>query len=304
VAERSGGHRHAGTSSTLVAVPVARFDGTRERAYLVVLAGPQMGAMFKLERGQDLVVGREEGVPILLTDDGVSRRHAQVSLRDGEALVRDLGSRNGLFVNGKQVQEELLADGDKIQLGVTTTIKFTFTDDLEEEYQRRLVEAALRDPLTGLYNRRHFDERLGAELSAARRHGTPLTLMIVDVDHFKNINDTHGHLAGDAVLKQVADVLQAAMRKEDIVARFGGEEFVVIARSTDLEGARRFAERIRGQIEQRVCNFEQLELKVTASIGIAELDADGGAQDLLDAADRALYQAKAGGRNAIVAAGA
>jgi diguanylate cyclase (GGDEF)-like protein len=303
VTERSGGHRHSG-SSTLVAVPVARFDGTRERAYLVVLAGPQMGEMFKLERGHDLVVGREEGVPILLTDDGVSRRHAQVSLRDGEALLRDLGSRNGLFVNGKQVQEHLLSDGDKIQLGVTTTIKFTFTDDLEAEYQRRLVDAALRDPLTGLYNRRHFDERLGAELSAARRHGTPLTLMVVDVDHFKNINDTHGHLAGDAVLRQVAEVLQAAMRKEDVVARFGGEEFVVIARSTDLAGASRFAERIRRQIEERVCSFERLELQVTASIGIAELGAEGGAQDLLDAADRALYQAKASGRNTIVVAGA
>src|SRR5438105_15753646 len=106
----------------MVAVPVARL-GLQDRAYLVVLAGPQMGGMFKLERGSEIVIGRDQGVHIQLTDDGVSRRHAQVSLRGPEALVRDLGSRNGVFVNGTQVQERVLADGDKIQLGVTTTIQ-------------------------------------------------------------------------------------------------------------------------------------------------------------------------------------
>src|SRR5262249_797283 len=155
----------------------------------------------------------------------------------------------------------------RIQLGVTTVIKFTVTDDLEEEYQRHLMEAALRDPLTGLFNRRQFDERLSAELSAARRHGNTLSLLMIDVDHFKVINDTHGHLAGDAALKMVAQSLLEASRREDVVARFGGEEFVVLARGTDLGGAQRFAERLRRKVERSSCRWEDAELRVTVSIG-------------------------------------
>jgi diguanylate cyclase (GGDEF)-like protein len=259
-----------------------------------------MGEMYKLEAGQELVIGREEGVNVLLSDDGVSRRHARIFMKGSDAIVEDLGSRNGTFVAGERVTEYSLTDGEKIQIGAATTIKFTFTDDLEEEYQRRLTEAALRDPLTGIYNRRHFDERLLAEFSGARRHGTPLSLLIIDVDHFKKVNDTHGHLAGDAALQMVASVLQEATRKEDILARYGGEEFVVLARATDLGGAALFAERMRKKVEGSVCKWQNKEISVTVSIGVAQLSKSATMEDFIDSADRAVYQAKHAGRNRVI----
>jgi two-component system, cell cycle response regulator len=300
VAERPKQRFPNSAASTVVAMPAARV-GAHERAYLVILAGPQMGEMVKLEPGAQITVGREEGVQLLLNDDGVSRQHARLNMVGGQVLLTDLGSRNGTFVNGEKVVERRLSDGDKIQIGVATTLKFTYTDDLEEEYQRRLVEAALRDPLTGVYNRRHFDERLAAEFAAARRHGTPLSLLVVDVDHFKQVNDTNGHLAGDALLKVVARALADGLRKEDILARYGGEEFVVIARGTDLAGGTQFAERLRERIEQAHCNWEGKQLRVTASIGLAQLGAEMTVQQLIDAADRGVYQAKRNGRNQVCA---
>ena len=281
-------------------MPAARV-GASERAYLVILAGPQMGEMVKLEPGANITIGREEGVQLLLNDDGVSRQHARLTMRGSEVVLYDLGSRNGTFVNGAKVSERKLADGDKIQIGVATTIKFTLTDNLEEEYQRQLLEAAMRDPLTGVYNRRHFDERMQAEFAAARRHGSALSLLVVDVDHFKKVNDTHGHLAGDAALKTVARTLSEALRKEDILARFGGEEFVILARGSDLAGATQFAERLRERVEQAQTKWESKELRVTVSIGLAQLSPEMTVQQLIDAADRGVYQAKHNGRNQVVA---
>ena len=290
----------ASAASTVVAMPAARV-GAPERAYLVILAGPQMGEMVKLEPGSLITIGREEGVQLLLNDDGVSRQHARISMHNAEVTIADLGSRNGTFVNGVKITERKLADGDKIQIGVATTFKFTFTDNLEEEYQRRLLEAAMRDPLTGVYNRRHFDERMQAEFAASRRHGTPLSLLVVDVDHFKKVNDSHGHLAGDAALKTVARVLSEGLRKEDILARYGGEEFVIIARGSDLAGATQFAERLRERVEQSSTRWENKDLRVTVSIGLAQLGGEMSVQQLIDAADRGVYQAKHNGRNQVVA---
>jgi diguanylate cyclase (GGDEF)-like protein len=287
-------------SSTAISLPSQKI-GTPERAYLVILAGPQMGEMLKLEPGQEIVVGREQGVGLVLTDDGVSRQHARLSMTGSEVKVADLGSRNGTFVNGTRVSERVIADGDKIQIGVATTIRFTFTDNLEEAYQRRLLEAALRDPLTGIYNRRHFEERLQAEFSGARRHGTALALLVIDVDHFKKVNDTWGHLAGDAALKMVACTIQEALRKEDILARYGGEEFVVVARNTDLVGALQFGERIRRCVEGARCLWEKAEIAVTVSIGAAQLGVEATVAKLIEDADRAVYQAKRTGRNRVCA---
>jgi diguanylate cyclase (GGDEF)-like protein len=281
-------------------MPAARV-GVPERAYLVILAGSQMGEMVRLESGSELIIGRQEGVGLLLNDDGVSRQHARIRMQGANVMLTDLGSRNGTFINGTKITERQLADGDKIQIGVATTIKYTFTDNLEEEYQRRLVEAALRDPLTGVYNRRHLDERLEAEYSASRRHGSPLSLLVVDVDHFKTVNDTHGHLAGDAALKMVARALSEGLRKEDLLARYGGEEFVVIARGSDLAGATQFAERLRERIESARCMWNGKELRVTASIGVAQLGPGMTVQQWIDAADRGVYQAKHGGRNRVCA---
>jgi diguanylate cyclase (GGDEF)-like protein len=292
---------------TFTAIP--RFPPPSEKhAYLLVLAGPQFGEMFALAPGRDLVLGRKEGADVHLRDDGISRRHATIRVEGEGALVVDLGSANGTYVEGKRVPEARVVDGSRIQIGAHTALKFLWADELEAFYQVRLAEGAFQDALTGIYNRRHLDDRLTAELAAAQRHGRPLALLLVDVDHFKLVNDQHGHLAGDEALKMIAFVLRGAVRKEDVLARFGGEEFCVIARETPLDGALALAERIRRAVERSQFTWEGRQLAVTVSVGVAvsvgaEKFVPGQSElELLASADRALYAAKTQGRNRVVAA--
>jgi diguanylate cyclase (GGDEF)-like protein len=291
---------------TWTAIP--RFPtSTEKHAYLLVLAGPQLGEMFALQPGRDLLLGRREGVDVQVRDDGVSRRHATIRVEGQGALVVDLGSANGTYVDGKRVPEARVADGARIQIGAHTVLKFIWADEVEAFYQLRLAEGAFQDALTGLYNRRHLDERLTSELAGAQRHGRALSLLLVDIDHFKQVNDAHGHLAGDEALKMVAFVLRGAVRKEDVLARYGGEEFCVIARETPIEGARSLAERIRGAVERSQFAWEGKALGVTVSIGVtvsvgaATFEPGQSERELLAAADRALYDAKQQGRNRVVA---
>jgi two-component system cell cycle response regulator len=282
--------------------------GVPRTPYLLVLSGPQFGEVFDLAPGQELLIGRSPDAQVCIRDEGVSRRHATIVVRDATARLVDVGSANGTWVDGRRVEDATLADGTRFQVGAHTTVKFVHSDDIEAEYQRRLAHGALHEPLTGLYNRRHFMERLAAELAAASRHGRPLALLLADVDRFKLVNDEMGHLAGDEVLKMVAHVLQGAVRKEDVVARFGGEEFVILARETGLAGSKALAERIRKAMERSRCSWDGRDIAVTVSVGLAvsadaaPQDPGRAAQELLDAADRALYRAKQGGRNAVVAA--
>ncbi|MEJ2588858.1 MAG: GGDEF domain-containing protein [Deltaproteobacteria bacterium] len=154
------------------------------------------------------------------------------------------------------------------------------------------------DPLTELANRRFFQERLSTALASAKRHETPLSLVMADLDHFKRINDTWGHAAGDAVLKGFADILQSACRIEDQAARFGGEEFIVMLSHTDREGAAQYAERVRRELE--VQTFPEIEQRVTASFGVSQLKAEEDAESFIQRADKALYRAKSDGRNRVV----
>jgi diguanylate cyclase (GGDEF)-like protein len=296
----------AGHEDTWTALP--RFPSRSEKhAYLLVLAGPQFGEMFPLATGADLVIGRRDGVDVQIRDDGVSRRHATIRV-DGEgAFLVDLGSANGTYVEGRRLPEARVSDGARIQIGAHTTLKFIWADEVEAFYQARLAEGAFQDPLTGLYNRRHLDERLSAELAAAERHGRALSLLLVDIDHFKKVNDAHGHIAGDEALKMIAFVLRGAVRREDVLARYGGEEFCVIARETPLEGARALAERIRAAVERSHFVWEGQDLGVTVSVGVtvstglAEFVRGHTERDLFALADRALYAAKEQGRNRVVA---
>ena len=282
-------------------------SASAKHAYLLVLAGPQFGEIFPLPAGRELLLGRRDDADVTIRDDGVSRRHATVCVEGEGALVTDLGSANGTFVDGRRVPEAHIRDGARVQVGGHTTLKFIWADELDARYQMKLAEGALQDSLTGLYNRRHLDERLASELAGAQRHGRPLSLLMVDVDHFKAVNDAHGHLAGDEALKMVAFVLRGAVRKEDVLARYGGEEFVVIARETSLDGARALAERIRRAVERSHCAWQGRELGVTVSIGLTvsvgltEFVPGRTERELLEAADRALYLAKEQGRNRVVA---
>ncbi len=290
---------------TSTAVP--RLAGSTEKhAFFLVLSGPQFGDIFPLAPGRELVVGRREDCDVQIRDDGVSRRHATLEVRGQEAVLRDLGSANGTWVGGKREEEARLVDGTRVQVGGQTTLKFIWADELDARYQVKLAEGALVDPLTGLHNRRHFEERLGSELAAAQRHGHPVSLLLCDVDHFKAINDEFGHLAGDETLKMVAFVLRGAVRKEDVLARYGGEEFVVVARETALDGAQALGERIRRAVEKSRCAWQGHDLGVTVSIGVTvsagptEFVPGRTERELIEAADRALYLAKQGGRNRVV----
>ena len=284
--------------------PVTRgftFEGTSgKRPCLVRLTGAQLGEV-AIVRGE-LYIGREPEHGISLPHDrAVSRVHCKLVEIGDSALVIDLGSTNGTFVDGVRVKEHLLSDGEKIRVGQTSVLKFARLDDSELRMQRNLVEEALRDGLTRVFNRRYFMQRLDGELGYAQRHRQPLALVLFDLDHFKAFNDQHGHLAGDRALCDVVRVCDAGVRHEDVLARYGGEEFVILLRGTTLEGALRVAERLRAAVE----GARLAAVPITISVGVAaflpgehrpvELVRD----QLIAATDEALYRAKDAGRNRV-----
>src|SRR5215471_7776814 len=243
-----------GTQTQPAIPPESDKEQKRNRAYLVVLAGVSAGEMFKITAEKTLI-GRGAHVSLRITDDGVSREHCQL-LREGERIVLvDLGSTNGTYCNGARVDRRELVDGDKIMVGSTTILKFTYQDYLDEVFQRQMYESALRDGLTKVFNRRYFTDHLEKEFAYALRHETPLALIFIDIDHFKSINDVHGHSAGDFVLSELSAMLTTMLRTEDVLARFGGEEFTILCRGTDLAGVKVVAERLRSAIERRAFEF-------------------------------------------------
>jgi two-component system cell cycle response regulator len=284
---------------TNLAVEAYKPQPRGNRAYLIALVGANVGEMFPIE--SDAFIGRSVEAHIRFADDGVSRKHALISTAGAEVRIEDLGSANGTLVNGQRVKNAILKDGDKIQIGSTIVLKFTYHDDLEESFHRQMYDAALRDHLTKAFNKKHFLERLAGEVAFAHRHNAPLALCMFDIDHFKRINDTYGHVAGDQVLARLAATVQATLRAEDTFARYGGEEFVALCRGTSAAMASVVAERIRQTVEQTAFVFEARTIAVTISIGVAVYP-DGAVRDpsdLIALADRRLYDAKHAGRNRV-----
>ena len=274
--------------------PSARAD---RRPTLTALTGRLSGRVFHLDGGA-LRLGRAAECHVCLDDDGASRVHAEIRAAGGEHRVHDLASRNGTFVNGVRITGPVvLAAGDKLTIG-SCVLRFAFHDELDDSFHERLLASALRDPLTNLFNKRYFLDRLDGELKFAERHGTVVTLLLLDLDHFKRVNDTHGHLAGDATLVHVSTLIAASVRDEDVVARFGGEELAVILRSTPIEPAGILAERLRARIASSRCAYDDRTVAVTVSVGMACTPAPS-VDALIEAADRALYRAKQAGRDRV-----
>jgi len=276
---------------------------------LLVLSGKETGRIFILSKAE-VTIGRSEEVDVLIVDPSISRRHAKLRLISPEAVsLEDLGSKNGTFFDGQRIEQIELRDGDRFQLGASTILKLTYQDKIEQEFQRQLYESATRDGLTGLFNKKFLVDRLSAEFAYCFRHGVKLSLCMVDIDHFKGINDRWGHVAGDSVLAQISRLVHSASRTEDIVCRYGGEEFVVLLREIDERGAVRYAERIRRRVERAEFQFidkdgSQRSIKATISVGLATLGVTRYAtiDDFITAADKQLYQAKRTGRNRVSAA--
>lgn len=163
-----------------------------------------------------------------------------------------------------------------------------------------LARKAMIDGLTGLWNRSYFEARLVSELSLARRAQQPLACLMLDLDHFKNINDRHGHPFGDEVLRSIGQLLSETCRSEDVVCRYGGEEFVILAPNTSAGAAAELAERVRGAIDSRSWGARGQQVRLTCSVGVADLQP--GTPSVVELADAALYQAKHAGRNRVVIA--
>ena len=272
---------------------------------LVGLKGESRGLLYRLPQG-DTLVGRERSLAqLVLSAAGVSRAHARLfHHEDGRVTVSDLGSTNGTFVNGEKVEEKELRDGDTVSFGPNALMRLDFQDTVEQKLLTNLYDSATRDPLTGVLNKKCFEERFHGFYGLACRTGAQACLAMVDADRFKSVNDTYGHPAGDVVLKELARRFLEITRDSDVVARYGGEEFVFLLRDIDLESAAVILDRVREAIENEpftvpMNNGESQDIEVTVSVGVALITPDQDMEAILAAADSALYRAKEGGRNRV-----
>ncbi|MBN1945418.1 MAG: GGDEF domain-containing protein [Bradymonadales bacterium] len=278
-------------------------------ACLVVINGADLGKRHPLTR-LSTVIGRSSKTDIQIDDESISRNHAMIVNRGDRYLLKDLGSTNGTYVNDRPTDEIDLRDGDLVKIG-RTIFKFLSGQNIESAYHEEIYRLTTTDGLTQIYNKRFFIENLEREMSRCLRYARDLSLVMFDIDHFKNVNDTFGHLTGDAVLKQLAQRIQTAIRRDDIFARYGGEEFTILTPEVPKEGALHLAEKLRGMVASKPFNFDGVDVPITISLGVAdlrdyvhefhqgELPTDFDALELIRMADKQLYQAKNRGRNRV-----
>jgi two-component system, cell cycle response regulator len=267
-------------------------------AALVVIYGVDLGRKYDLSG--TITVGRSSKADIQIDQDSISRSHAEFRAEDGHVFLRDLDSTNGTYVNDDLAQgDHPLRNGDLVKIG-RTIFKFIAGGNIEAAYYEEIYRLTTIDGLTQIFNRRYFEETLEREISRCHRYGRKLALAIFDIDHFKQVNDTHGHLAGDHVLKVLASVIRPRVRREDVFARYGGEEFALLLPELDVSGAAATAEKLRKVIEKQQIEFDQQRILITVSVGVSGLDPK--AQDELELvrdADAKLYLAKSAGRNRV-----
>jgi two-component system, cell cycle response regulator len=272
--------------------------GGLEPACLVAIAGPLLGTRIELD-GAPLTIGRSSESGLTIPHASVSRHHCRIIRDNRMFMLEDLGSTNKTFVNGLMIERTILADGDRIKLG-DSVFKFFELGSVEADYQKQLVDLAVMDELTGISNRRHFLALITQEIAEARRQNMSLALIMADLDHFKPINDAHGHLDGDVVLKRFAEILVQELPPLGLAGRLGGEEFGILLPEVSVAQAKAFAESARKNTERSVYQLSNAQVNITASFGVAMLsDLMEEPTALMRAADAKLYEAKAGGRNCV-----
>jgi two-component system, cell cycle response regulator len=263
---------------------------------LVVLHGPLLGKTFTIEQPV-LTIGRSSQCDIQIEDDNVSRKHAEINFRDGLVWLTDLQSTNGSYVNSKRVSEIPLNDGDLVLIG-RVLFKFIHSSLVENRFFGQMYSLATTDFLTGIANRQQIINLLEQEFNRARRYDRPLSLLIYDIDRFKEINDTYGHLAGDQMLIESSRIVKDHLRLEDHYGRLGGDEFLVICPETPVEHALALGKRIQVVLSKTDFLVKDKIVFFTISVGAAALSLKVASPDEFSLlADQALYRAKNAGRN-------
>ncbi|HEX4608748.1 MAG TPA: GGDEF domain-containing protein [Urbifossiella sp.] len=288
-------------TETWISTPKRLVSAARDACLVHIYpTGSAMGTRYPL-REKPLVVGRGDDCDVRITDNSVSRRHARIDHVQDGYHVSDLGSTNGTFVNDRQLDSPVsLHDGDYLRVG-NCIYRYLAGGNIEAEYHEEIYRLTIQDGLTRVHNQRALMDFLDREVARSQRHNRPLSVLMFDIDKFKGINDTHGHLCGDFVLRELAECVETTVRKEDLFARYGGEEFTLVLVETGRDEAARAAERIRSLVESRAFRFETTPIRLTISVGVATTagDPDITPADLLKAADDRLYQAKRTGRNRV-----
>lgn len=265
---------------------------------LVIIEGTNVGSLIPVA-DVPVTIGREPGNFVVLNTVGVSRRHAVVRMEEGVVILEDLESKNGTFVNREPAKKAVLKDGDLVFIGAAT-LKFLSAENVERSYYDHLHEVSAQDVLTELPNRRYFDDFMTREVARYHPADGGLALLVIDVDFFKNINDTLGHLAGDSILKELASVMSSGLRRSDFLARYGGEEFSLVLPGTPRDNAAVIAEKLRATVAQHEFCYRDQRVPVTISIGVAMWSVQmTRPADLIDLADKQLYRAKEAGRDRV-----
>lgn len=278
---------------------------------LILYSGPDAGRRFDLAPGRHLI-GRSDEAAIRINMPCVSRRHAELYVAGDTVMLHDLGSANRTCVNQTPIETPTaLKQGDLVQVD-NIVLRFHERKSLDALLHDRIYRLATTDPGTGAFNRRYMKDTIEREVLRAQRGHHPLAVICFDLDHFKQVNDSHGHAAGDQVLRLCAQRVHQALRGGDMLCRVGGEEFVVLLPDTELPQAAVLAERLRAAVGEQpfalstgnMAAATTLLYRQTISLGVAEL-AEGkpDGEALLELADRRLYMAKHGGRDRVVAHG-
>ncbi len=297
-------NEHERTTNPSKTVVTARTNGPSKSdegskdGCLIVIYGNDLGRRIALGSGRSSI-GRSSKSDVQIDQESVSRNHAQVSFNGRFFSVKDLGSTNGTYINDVPIESSQLRDGDQIKIG-RTIFKFITGNNIETQYHEEIYRLMTIDGLTGVYNKRYFREVLEKEMSRSIRYDRSFAVVLFDIDHFKQINDSHGHLAGDAILRQLGSLVQGRARRDDIIARVGGEEFAALLPEVQEEGASEFARTLRELIEATPFYFEGTRIPVTISLGVAFWNPSlRTAEDILKVADENLYRAKRAGRNRV-----
>lgn len=272
-----------------------------QHACLIQYSGDTLGRRYELA-AQTLVIGRGAAADLVVADSSVSREHAKCIVAGDAMEIEDLGSSNGTFINNQRITHRTaLRDGDIVRLGAVH-LKYFARDSIENVFHDKIYRRATIDAGTQVFNKQYLLETLETAFTYSRANARALSLIYFDLDFFKRVNDAHGHSCGDYVLHECAQLAKSCLRGEDVLGRYGGEEFVVVLPNCDARLAGALAERIRKTIEAHRFVYAGTQIRQTISMGVSEInDAWRAPQNLLDDADRKLYQSKNGGRNRVTA---